>query len=123
MAINAATETLLSLADAARRCPRGRNGARVSPSTVLRWILNGVKPIAGGERIRLGGARLGGRWITSVEAIQRFHNAQTPDLDATPDGSAQAALDQRRQRTASAREQAAANLEKQLERMGLRSRL
>jgi hypothetical protein len=40
-------------------------------STILRWISRGIR-LASGEIVRLEGARRGGRWITSVEALQRF---------------------------------------------------
>src|SRR5262245_29559667 len=59
-------ETMLSLRDASRRIPPSRNGKPTHVSTLLRWILNGVKGV------KLDAVRLGGRWVTSVEAIQRF---------------------------------------------------
>jgi hypothetical protein len=35
-----------------------------------------------GKRVRLEAVRLGGRWLTSVQAIERFIDRQTPNLDA-----------------------------------------
>src|SRR5262245_46496679 len=70
-------EELLSLPQAARRFPPFRQDRPVNPSTVWRWISAGVK-LPGGRRIRLGAIRLSGRWLTSVEAIERFITAQTP---------------------------------------------
>jgi hypothetical protein len=46
----------------------------------LRWILDGVKTPRGVARLE--GLRLGGRWLTSVEALQRFAAEQTPSFDA-----------------------------------------
>jgi hypothetical protein len=59
-------ETLISLAEAAQSIPPGRKGKPTHLSTVLRWILHGV------HGIRLEGVRLGGRWLTSREALARF---------------------------------------------------
>jgi hypothetical protein len=83
MPIDLRTETLLGLAQAARRVPSGRQDRPVNPSTLFRWIHDGVK-LAGGRIVRLEGIRLGGRWLTSLEALQRFAEAQTPELTETP---------------------------------------
>jgi hypothetical protein len=76
-------ETLLSLSQAARRLPPGRNGRPVTLSCLLRWVLDGA-PGPDGRRVRLGAVRLGGRWLTSVEALARFAAALTPRLDDDP---------------------------------------
>jgi hypothetical protein len=73
----------LSLGQAARRLPSARNGRAVSPSTVWRWLLIGVK-LPGGRRVHLEGARISGRWLTSGPALARFIAAQTPDVDNSP---------------------------------------
>jgi hypothetical protein len=73
-------ETLLSLTQAARRLPPGRSNRPVSLSCVLRWVLNGT-PGPDGKRVRLDACRVGGRWLTSVEALQRFADLLTPQLD------------------------------------------
>jgi hypothetical protein len=75
--IDLATETLMSLSQAAATLPAGRGGKKVHLSTILRWILTGVRTPAG--RVHLEGIRLGGRWLTSKEALQRFAEHQTPD--------------------------------------------
>jgi hypothetical protein len=75
-------ETLLSLSQAARRVPPFRGDRPVSVSCVLRWILDGVRTPHG--KVRLEGVRLGGRWVTSVEALERFAATQTPDLGDRP---------------------------------------
>src|SRR5262249_31309444 len=66
------TEEILSLQQAAEH-------AQVSSPTVWRWALKGL-PGADGQRVRLRAARLGGRWITSIEALQEFCESTTPKL-------------------------------------------
>jgi Protein of unknown function (DUF1580) len=83
--IDIANETPIGLPQAARRLPPFRAGRPVSPATVWRWVVEGVK-LLDGRRVRLEALRLGGRWITSVEALARFAAAQTPRLgeEGTP---------------------------------------
>ncbi len=69
-------ETTLSLPEAARRLPSYRRGRPVSVSCIMRWILHGVRTPIGA--VKLEAVRLGGRWITSTEALGRFAAAQTP---------------------------------------------
>jgi hypothetical protein len=76
------TETTLSLDQAARLIPPSRSARRTHLSTVLRWILRGARNPSG-ERVRLEAVRLGGKWVTSLEALQRFTDRLTPDLDAS----------------------------------------
>ena len=77
------TETLLTLSQAARRLPPSRQGRPVSLSCVYRWLVTGIRTTRG--RVRLEGIRLGGRWLTSAEALQRFAAALTPDLADRPE--------------------------------------
>jgi len=104
------SEQLLSLPQAARRFPPGRRDRPVSPSTIWRWIATGVK-LPDGRRVKLGGVRLSGRWLTSIEAIERFIIAQTP---APADDTASPAA-----RTAGQRQRAAARAGAELGRMGI----
>jgi hypothetical protein len=78
--LDVASESTISLTQAARLLPPGRRGRPVSLSCILRWILTGA---AGpyGERVRLEAVRLGSRWLTSREALQRFAERLTPRLD------------------------------------------
>jgi hypothetical protein len=69
------TEKLISLAEAAKLIPPARRGKKTHLSTVLRWILQGA------DGVRLEGVRLGGRWMTSRQALQRFADRLTPDLE------------------------------------------
>jgi hypothetical protein len=71
----------LSMSQAARRFPSYRRDRPVNPSTIWRWINEGVK-LPDGQRVRLEAARLGGRWLTSIPALARFLEAQTPHLGA-----------------------------------------
>jgi hypothetical protein len=107
--VNASTpltaESLMSLAQAARQLPPGRRGRPVGLSCVLRWVLHGV-PGPDGRRVRLEAVRLGGRWVTSREAIQRFAERLTPLVEGAP--AAASRTPERRRR---ASERAAAKLE------------
>ena len=75
--IDLLTESTLSLRDAAKILPSARLGRPVSFQCILRWVLDGTKSPSG-RPIKLEALRLGGRWITSREAIQRFAEALTP---------------------------------------------
>jgi hypothetical protein len=52
-------------------------------SGVLRWVLKGARSPSG-QQIRLEAIRLGGRWVTSRQAIQRFAEALTPTFAEMP---------------------------------------
>src|SRR5262245_50867931 len=80
--IDLANETLLGLAAAGQGIPAA-SGKPVHPSTVFRWVTTGVRG-PDGSRVRLDGARVGGRWMTSVEALDRFARALTPSFDVEP---------------------------------------
>jgi hypothetical protein len=73
-------ETPIPLYTAAGLIPPARNGKKTHLSTLLRWITRGAKAPSG-ERVRLEAVRLGGRWMTSREALQRFAERLTPRLD------------------------------------------
>jgi hypothetical protein len=103
------TETPLPLATAAKLVPPGRNGRRTHLSTLLRWILRGAKSPSG-VVVRLEAARLGSRWLTSREALQRFSAALTPRLDsATPPSG---------HRTPKQRERASERADRELDEAG-----
>src|ERR1051326_8754025 len=80
--IDLTQEKPVPLDEAAKLFPPARGGQRCHLSTVLRWILKGSRG-PNGERVRLEATRLGGRWMTSREAIQRFAERLTPDLEAS----------------------------------------
>ena len=102
------TEATLSLAGACALLPRGRNGSRPHLSTLVRWITSGVR-VSDGARIRLEAVRLGSKWITSREALARFSQRLTPDVDEATKAP----------RSRVARERASARAAKELERIGI----
>lgn len=65
------TETLISFGQAAKRFPPCRQGKPVSPATPFRWAKYGINR-PDGTRVKLESIRVGGRWLTSVEALARF---------------------------------------------------
>lgn len=77
---NILNESLLTLHDAAQLLPSNRAGKRVNFATVWRWVLRGVRA-GDGQLVRLDAARVGGRWLTSKEALERFAAALTPPTD------------------------------------------
>jgi excisionase family DNA binding protein len=82
--IDLATERLLTLEQAGERL-------MVSKATLYRWITQGSRGI------RLEAVRVGGRWRTSEEALQRFGDYLTPDQGpAPPPGAAPSTPGQRR---------------------------
>jgi hypothetical protein len=99
-------EAPLSLAAAAKLVPPARTGKKTHLSTLLRWILRGCRG-PGGVLVRLEAVRLGNRWMTSREAIQRFTERLTPRLDGDDVPPIQRSESRRRR----ASERAAAELE------------
>jgi hypothetical protein len=74
MAIDLSKESLLSFAQAAKLLPNGRENRPVNPSTLWRWARVGCRA-NDGRLVRLETFRIGGRSITSREALQRFFDA------------------------------------------------
>jgi hypothetical protein len=105
-------ETPVSLATLARQVPPARNGKRCHLSTILRWITNGAKA-PDGTIVRLEGRRLGGRWLTSREALTRFMERLTPKLDDANDEPSATA------RTPAARRRASKRAARHLEEVGI----
>jgi hypothetical protein len=105
--IDLTAETPIPLQDACRLIPPARNGKRCHLSTVLRWILAGARGPSG-ERVRLEAVRLGDRWLTSREALQRFSERLTPCLDSPASPPPRTPTQRRR-----ASERAARELEKE----------
>ncbi len=106
--IDLRNEAPISLAAAARLLPPGRRGRPVSLSCIFRWIADGVQT-PNGDVVRLEAARMGGRWLTSVAALERFAERQTPVF---ADGTSTS-------RTPGQRERANARAAKQLEAVGI----
>jgi hypothetical protein len=107
--IDLSTECPINLNEATRFVPASRGAKRTHLSTILRWILTGAKAHSG-EVIRLEALRLGGKWVTSREALQRFAERLTPSLEgrhtATP-------------RPPTTRQRASEQAAKELKRIGI----
>src|SRR5262249_18837103 len=78
--IDSTTETLISLADAAKTVPRRRRGRKTHLSTIYRWATVGVRGIVL-ETLQCGGSR-----VTSREAMQRFFERLSGPDPAGPGG-------------------------------------
>jgi hypothetical protein len=81
--IDLATETKIPLSVAAAETPPERGGEKTHISTIIRWIIKGAKA-PDGTRVHLEAIRLGGRWFTTRQAIQRFAERLTPRIDDNP---------------------------------------
>jgi Protein of unknown function (DUF1580) len=103
------SETPIRLDDAAKLVPPSRGGKRTHISTILRWILTGAKSPTG-ESVKLEAARLGGKWVTSREALQRFSERLTPDLNQSNEMII---------RSPNMRRKAVERAEKQLDQIGI----
>jgi hypothetical protein len=62
-----------------------------------------------GQRLRLEAARIGGRWLTSVQALDRFIARQTPEFSDQPPVA---------ERSVQKRESASRRAEKELKTLG-----
>lgn len=81
MQIDIQTEPLIRLTEAARLAGPGRGNRPTHLSTILRWILDGVRT-ASGERVKLEAVRVGSAWKTTAHAMQRFLAALTPSTNS-----------------------------------------
>ena len=66
MAIDLASEQIVTLREAAKFLPRQGGGRKVHICTLYRWTSRGVRGV------RLETLKLGGTVVTSIEALQRF---------------------------------------------------
>ena len=104
------TEALLPLAAAAALVPPARRGKRTHLSTLLRWVVRGARSPTG-EVVRLEAVRVGHRWMTSREALQRFAHRLTPQLEGS--GGRQAP------RTSGQHRRASEHAARELDRIGI----
>jgi hypothetical protein len=121
--IDLTTETPVSLTAVTRLVPPGprrkskkdkksktpSQPQRTCLSTVLRWVLRGSRA-PDGSLVRLEAVRLGGKWVTSREALQRFAEKLTPTFDNKPAEPP---------RSPTARARASARAARELERVGI----
>jgi hypothetical protein len=75
MAINIATESVLTFRAAIKLLPRRRRGRSVNVATMYRWSQRGCRGV------RLETIQVGGTRCTSIEAVQRFFEALSADAD------------------------------------------
>jgi hypothetical protein len=70
------SEKAMSLASVAKAVPFRIGEYRVTTTSLWRWATSGgqARP---GEVLRLEAVRIGGRWVTSVAAVERFVQALT----------------------------------------------
>jgi hypothetical protein len=71
------------MADVPKQLVKQGIGSNTSRSTIFRWATSGA------HGVRLDAVRIGGQWITSIEAVRRFIHASTEaarkvDGDSTP---------------------------------------
>jgi hypothetical protein len=78
MSIDLKTETIIDLKQAPPYLGRSRNGRPVHYSYLVRAIRKGI------NGHRLEALRIGNRWITSVEALQRWAEIQTLGSEELP---------------------------------------
>ena len=74
-----ATESrLLTPAQIGRLCPQNRPGVSVSPTSVVRWIVEGVR-LRGGGRLKLPAVRYPSGWRISEDDFEQFIARLTTD--------------------------------------------
>jgi hypothetical protein len=108
-------EQPISLAQAAKLIPPTRQAKPVHVSTVLRWILRGMRGV------HLEALRLGGRWVTTQEALARFSEALTakhsPERHHAATATVQTLGDDRQ--VATARQRHLAEVDRELSAIGV----
>jgi hypothetical protein len=67
-------EPFVTIGQVIAKLPGGRGNPRPSPSTVTRWIISGVRGIAG-TTVRLKATRVGFRWLLKQSDIDDFFSA------------------------------------------------
>src|SRR5262249_36463284 len=78
MPIDLSAERAITPAEAARlvppyrpRQPTHAPGQTTHVGRIMRWLLDGARA-GDGSRVRLEALRLGGGWITTIQAVERF---------------------------------------------------
>ena len=111
--IDSASETLVSLANAAKLIPRRRRGRKTHVSTLFRWTTAGCRGVVL-ESIQVGGTR-----CTSKEGLQRFFEQLSEQRQVGPISGGQAGSSVgRRTRTIGQRNRASAEAGKRLAELG-----
>ena len=79
-------EVLLTVPQICDQVPGHRDNDKLRPSTVTRWILNGVVG-KDGTRVKLKAVRFGGRWLVREADLKAFLEAlagRSPDNSPPP---------------------------------------
>ena len=92
----------LSLSAAGRLFPAHRGPGTVDPSTVFRWVTVGGKT-PDGALVKLEAVRVGGRWLTSRQAVARFVTSLTPTAVPTTPPPPRSATERNRASAAAGR--------------------
>ena len=98
MAIDIATEQVVTLTDACKSLPQRRGGKRPALPTLYRWTAEGC------NGVRLESIMVGATRCTSVEAIQRFCDALTAAAEGNHPGTSPKAPSKTRERQIQAAE-------------------
>jgi hypothetical protein len=93
-------EGLIGVAETSRLLGTFRAGRPCHPSTVVRWMLDGIK-LGDGRRLRLEHIRITDRLMTSKRALLRFLAAQQ-DPSSIPDSTSPRSPAERRRAHAKA---------------------
>src|SRR4051794_33944068 len=91
MPTNLLTETVLSYREAVLGVLPSTEGRTIHVGTLHRWRMRGL------DGVKLESLKIGGRWYTSLQALERFFNrlsgrAQAQPVDPTVPGRADEAL-------------------------------
>ena len=100
-------ETVLTFSEAAARLPR-LNGKKIHASSLWRWARKGI------SGVRLETRRLGGRFVTSIEALDRF-SRKLAEIDVADRGPA---VFRKKTRTEKQRQRDTERAEKELTQQG-----
>jgi hypothetical protein len=69
---------LLTPAQIGRLCPQNREGVSVSPTSVVRWITEGVR-LRSGDRLKLPAVRYPAGWRIAEDDFEQFIARLTAD--------------------------------------------
>ena len=113
MSIDLHAESVGTLAEVAAQLPR-LSGRRIHVSTLWRWATKGIKGV------RLDYIKMGGRLVTSVEAVARFAAKLTENDQKQAENDQPALQKARKKRTPTQHDRDVASARLELERAGIR---
>lgn len=104
-------EQIVTFSEAAKALPKV-NGRRPHASTIWRWARKGI------SGIRLETLRLGGRFVTSLEALERF-SITLAEIEPSGSRTAESTVTTPKLRTDAQRTKAVADANRELEASGI----